>query len=174
ATGTFEHDNSQSVKAVTDLGPGRWVMTPLKTDWGRIWVNRGFVPTGTGDEALYEPDGDIRISGLLRKTEPKGSPLERNRPDDLKWFSRDVAMMSNTIGAPAKKTHFIDADHLGEPTAWPRGGLTVIKFSNNHLSYAITWYGLALMVLAAMAYIAKGSVQAYQQRSKSALSAPAE
>lgn len=173
ATGTFEHEDSQSVKAVTDLGPGRWVMTPLNTDRGRIWINRGFVPTATGNEVLHKPEGDIRITGLLRKTEPKGTPLEKNRPDERKWFSRDVAVMSETIGEPANTTYFIDADHIGEPTAWPRGGLTVIKFSNNHLSYAITWYGLAVMVLAAMAFIAKGSVQAYQ-RSRSALSAPAE
>ncbi|MEM1087427.1 MAG: SURF1 family protein [Pseudomonadota bacterium] len=164
ATGEFEYADSQSVKAVTDLGPGRWVMTPLKTDWGRIWVNRGFVPSGQGDETLDQPEGDIRITGLLRKTEPKGSPLEKNRPEDRKWFSRDVAVMSETIGVSAKLTHFIDADHIGEPTAWPRGGLTVIKFSNNHLSYAITWYGLALMVLAAMVFITKGAWQARQTK----------
>ena len=29
----------------------------------------------------------------------------------------------------------------------PIGGLTVIAFRNTHLTYAITWYGLALMVL---------------------------
>ncbi|MEM1036382.1 MAG: SURF1 family protein [Pseudomonadota bacterium] len=161
-SGTLEYEHSQSVKAVTDLGPGRWVMTPLKTEWGRIWVNRGFVPTGQGDEVLYQPEGDVRINGLLRETEPKGSPLEKNRPSERKWFSRDVAVMSETVGASAKLTYFIDADHIGEPTAWPRGGLTVITFSNNHLSYAITWYGLALMVLAAMAFIAKGAWQARQ------------
>ena len=34
-------------------------------------------------------------------------------------------------------------------TVRPAAGLTVIAFPNSHLVYAITWYGLALMVLAA-------------------------
>ena len=39
--------------------------------------------------------------------------------------------------------------------AWPRGGLTVTSFPNNHLSYLITWYVLALMVLAAAVYVGR-------------------
>jgi surfeit locus 1 family protein len=43
--------------------------------------------------------------------------------------------------------YFIDADasEAASDTA-PVGGLTVIAFSNNHLQYALTWFGLALMV----------------------------
>lgn len=36
---------------------------------------------------------------------------------------------------------------------WPQGGLTVVRFNNNHLVYALTWYGLALMVAAAAWYV---------------------
>lgn len=32
---------------------------------------------------------------------------------------------------------------------WPQAGLTQIRFTNNHLVYALTWYGLALMVAGA-------------------------
>ena len=31
--------------------------------------------------------------------------------------------------------------------AAPVGGLTVVSFPNNHLVYAITWFGLALLVI---------------------------
>ncbi|EJE54784.1 hypothetical protein PMI14_00276, partial [Acidovorax sp. CF316] len=34
-------------------------------------------------------------------------------------------------------------------TTWPRAGLTTIRFANSHAVYALTWYGLALMVLGA-------------------------
>lgn len=37
----------------------------------------------------------------------------------------------------------------------PVGGLTVIRFHNSHMVYALTWYGLALMVLAAAWYTAR-------------------
>ena len=32
---------------------------------------------------------------------------------------------------------------------WPRPGMTVIRFPNSHMVYALTWYGLALMVVGA-------------------------
>lgn len=33
-----------------------------------------------------------------------------------------------------------------QPKAMPMPGLTVVSFTNNHLSYLLTWYGLALLV----------------------------
>jgi surfeit locus 1 family protein len=50
----------------------------------------------------------------------------------------------------------------GKP-AWPQGGLTVIAFPNNHLSYLITWYVLALMVLAAAIYVARDEYRLRRQ-----------
>ena len=46
---------------------------------------------------------------------------------------------------------------------WPRAGLTVIRFPNSHLVYALTWYGLALMVVGAGWYVAR-----YEFRSRAA------
>ncbi len=39
--------------------------------------------------------------------------------------------------------YFIDADSIPNAGGWPRGGLTVVKFQNSHLAYALTWFGLA-------------------------------
>jgi len=44
--------------------------------------------------------------------------------------------------------YFLDADDSPNPGGWPVGGLTVVRFHNSHLVYALTWYGLALMVAA--------------------------
>lgn len=35
----------------------------------------------------------------------------------------------------------------------PVAGLTVVSFSNNHLMYAITWFGLAILVILAVYYV---------------------
>ena len=65
---------------------------------------------------------------------------------------------------PAVAPYFIDADaasaaaaNLPVPgeTAVPVGGLTVVSFVNNHLVYALTWYGLALMVVAAAVWVVR-------------------
>ena len=42
------------------------------------------------------------------------------------------------------------------PGGLPVGGLTVIAFPNNHLVYALTWYALAVMVLALLVFILRG------------------
>jgi surfeit locus 1 family protein len=42
----------------------------------------------------------------------------------------------------------IDADATAMAGGWPKGGNTVISFSDNHLQYAITWFTLALAVFA--------------------------
>ncbi|MGI4935945.1 MAG: SURF1 family cytochrome oxidase biogenesis protein, partial [Janthinobacterium lividum] len=37
----------------------------------------------------------------------------------------------------------------------PAGGLTVIHFPDNHLVYALTWFGLALMVAGASVWMVR-------------------
>jgi surfeit locus 1 family protein len=53
--------------------------------------------------------------------------------------------------------YFVDAEAdpsiSAETADYPVRGLTVIAFPNSHLVYALTWYGLALMVLVAAWYV---------------------
>ncbi|MEM9239565.1 MAG: SURF1 family protein [Pseudomonadota bacterium] len=140
------------VKAVTELGPGYWVMSPLDTDTGILWVNRGFVardaPSNT--EWTRLPGS---VEGLVRPTEPNGTILERNDPASGRWVSRDTRAMSDALGLGPTQRYFVDADHIGHPQAWPRGGLTILKFRNNHLSYALTWYAMAALLFGTLIVI---------------------
>ena len=153
--GTYRHDLTREVKAITELGSGRWVMTPLRTSKSHIWINRGFVPTGSAPDDWTRPSGRAEVSGLLRITEPDGTLLEKNVPDEARWYSRDVATLSEAAGLEGFAPYFIDADHTGEPAGWPRGGLTVVKFRNPHLAYALTWYAMAALFLGGMIYVIK-------------------
>ncbi|MEM1081957.1 MAG: SURF1 family cytochrome oxidase biogenesis protein, partial [Pseudomonadota bacterium] len=92
--GRYIHRLSRRVKALTELGGGHWLLTPLQTERSAVWVNRGFVPTGTAPAQWLEPDGPQRIEGLLRITEPGGTLLEKNNPDADRWVSRDVDALS--------------------------------------------------------------------------------
>jgi surfeit locus 1 family protein len=42
----------------------------------------------------------------------------------------------------------IEADGTPNPGGWPLGGQTRVEFPNDHLQYAITWFGLALALSA--------------------------
>jgi len=162
ATGTLANDKETLVYASTVLGPGYWVMTPLMlADGTVILVNRGFVPTDKRDPGLRrdgELSGPVEITGLMRMTEPKGSLLQSNDIAADRWYSRDVAAIAQKHGVSAVAPYFIDADATANPGGLPVGGLTVIDFPNNHLVYAITWYGLAAMVLALLAFILRAEI----------------
>ncbi|MBX5463327.1 MAG: SURF1 family protein [Steroidobacteraceae bacterium] len=148
--GRFLPGRETLVQAVTERGGGFWVMAPLQTNQGFVvLVNRGFVPPEQRDDpASRMQTGPVSITGLVRMTEPGGAFLRKNAPEENRWYSRDVAAITHAQGIQgAIAPYFIDAE--ADPAAdarMPVGGLTVIKFHNSHLQYAITWFALALMV----------------------------
>ena len=160
AVGMLANDKETLVYASTALGPGYWVMTPLRlADGTSILANRGFVPTERRDPASRregQPSGPVEITGLMRMTEPKGSLLQSNNLAADRWYSRDVAAIAEKRGVSAVAPYFIDADATPNPDGLPVGGLTVVHFPNNHLLYAITWYGLGAMVLILLVFILRG------------------
>lgn len=160
--GRFDHARETLVTASTELGSGYWVLTPLCTDRG-FWllVNRGFVPSewrSRASRAASEPQGEQQVAGLLRLSEPVGSLLRNNDAAAGRWYSRDVAAIAAARGlrsGPAGAAcgpvapYFIDTvAEPGQPR-WPRAGLTVLRFSNNHAMYAFTWFSLAALVVVA-------------------------
>lgn len=128
-------------KAVTVYGSGFWVMAGLRTPEGMVLVNRGFVPDDVR-ATLRPAAGPAHITGLLRRTEPGGGFLRGNDPAAGRWFSRDVDAIARARGWRPVAPLFVDAE-AAPGTAWPRGGLTVLSFPNNHLIYALTWFALA-------------------------------
>lgn len=145
--GRFRHDRETLVQAVTDLGAGYWVMTPLETPRFTVLVNRGFVPPDRRDAASRgdgNPGGPTTVTGLLRLTEPAGGFLRTNDAAANRWYSRDVAAIAAARGIRNAAPYFIDADASPNPGGYPVGGLTVVRFSDNHLVYALTWFALAI------------------------------
>lgn len=159
-TGRFLSERETLVQAVTERGGGFWVLTPLRDAAGfTVLVNRGFVPPERRDPAsrASTPAGEVSVTGLLRLTEPKGGFLRANDPDGGRWYSRDVGAIAQAraLGG-AVAPYFVDADDTPNAGGFPIGGLTVLRFANNHLVYALTWFGLALMLCAATVFVLRG------------------
>jgi len=157
--GQFAHEKSTLVAATTELGAGYWLLAPLRSDEGHwVLVNRGFVPPELREQALHDataPQGDQTIAGLLRFSEPGGGFLRDNDAAHGRWYSRDVAALAEAQAlGPAVAPYFVDevAPHLATH-GWPRAGLTVVHFSNNHRVYAATWFALAAMAACAFGYL---------------------
>lgn len=145
--GRFLNHAETRVQALTEDGAGFWILTPLRTDAGfTVLVNRGFVPPERANPATRDPvGGAVNVTGLLRMSEPGGSMLRSNEPAQDRWFSRDVAAIARARALQQAAPYFIDADSAVNPGGWPRGGMTVLTFPNNHLVYSITWFALAML-----------------------------
>jgi len=160
AAGRFLHEREALVQAVTDRGSGFWVLTPLVTEAGfPLLVNRGFVPPDRRDRASREtalPSGTVTVTGLLRLSEPGGGFLRSNAPAEDRWHSRDVGAIAQARSLDGAAPYFVDADATPNPGGFPVGGLTVLRFSDNHLVYALTWFALALMLTAALFFVLRG------------------
>ncbi|WP_370880112.1 SURF1 family protein [Labrys monachus] len=152
--GRFLAGRDALVQAVTERGAGYWVLTPFQADGGFVvLIDRGFVPA---DAAKHIPASQATtVTGLLRMTEPGGAFLRHNDPAGGRWYSRDVAAIAGAAGLPQAAPYFIDADATAADPGAPIGGLTVIAFPNNHLVYALTWFGLALMAAGWSVFLAR-------------------
>jgi surfeit locus 1 family protein len=151
-TGLLLFDRETLVKAVTELGEGYWVMTPLRTAQGAVLVNRGFVPSEKASR-WHGPPAQGTVVGLLRATEPKGGFLRSNDAAANRWYSRDVAAIARARRLGPVAPFFVDADATPNPGGYPVGGLTVIVFPNNHLVYALTWFALAGLSATTMIFV---------------------
>ncbi len=151
-TGTFLHKGERHFFATWEGAAGFNVYTPLQLDDGRfVLVNRGFVPYDIKDAAKRpqgQVPGSVTITGLARN--PLDGKPSMMLPDNdvakniFYWKDRDVMAASAGLAAGAKLLpFFLDADKTPNPGGLPVGGVTIIDLPNNHLQYAVTWYGLA-------------------------------
>ncbi|MBS0218357.1 MAG: SURF1 family protein [Proteobacteria bacterium] len=146
-TGEYLQGHDTRVQAVTERGPGWWLLTPLREDDGdTVLVNRGFVPNDWKVD-VAPPAGRVRVVGLLRMSEPHGAFLRSNDAAHDRWYSRDVAAIARARGIGEVAPWFVDAERDASAPEWPAGGMTVVRFRDQHLQYALTWFALAALTL---------------------------
>ena len=136
--------------------PGYAVITPLLLeDGGLLLINRGYVPTSKLDpasRAQAQTSGPVTITGLLRSPEPRSWFSPDDQPAKKLFYTRDLTAISTalalpTLGKGPVAPFILEADATAQQGGWPKGGQTVVQFTDNHLQYAVTWFSLALGVL---------------------------
>lgn len=156
-SGTFRHDLEVYLFASVAKGnrgdeqPGLFVLTPFDlAEGGIVLINRGFVLPQFKDpntRSVGQVQGTVTLTGILKIA--RKSSLFTPEPDRANrlWFAADPLGMAMAQGLTGVAPFTIDADATPVPGGWPSGGHTVLNFSNNHLQYALTWFGLALVLL---------------------------
>jgi surfeit locus 1 family protein len=157
-TATFDNSREALVFAaasafrpdVADLGPGYWVMTPARLDDGSIViVNRGFIPDGRQDPKT-RPDGQLSgpvdIVGTMRWPDSRHWFTPGDDPAHNLWFTADPASIAAAKGIAAAAPFYVEQEAPAPPGDMPKPGKLAVDLPDNHLQYALTWFGLAAVL----------------------------
>ena len=153
-TGKFLHDKEIFLTGRTYEGnAGFHVVTPFELADARvILINRGWVSEGYKDPAkrvFSRVDGPTTVAGILRKPGQKGYFVPENEPAKGFWFTLVPAEINAHLGLGtlAIDSFYADAIRTSDVVTLPIAAKTELNLRNAHLSYALTWYGIALALI---------------------------
>jgi surfeit locus 1 family protein len=130
---------------VTSLG--YWVFTPARlADGSTVMVNRGFIPDARKDpktRAAGQIAGPVTIVGVMRWPDARHWFTPSDDPAHNLWLSRDPQSIAAAKGVGAVAPFYVEQESPVPPGGLPQPGKLVVALPDNHLQYAITWYGLA-------------------------------
>ena len=152
--GEFRHDQEIYLTGRTYEGnAGFHVVAPfLLADGRTILINRGWVAESYRDRSTREfsiVTGQVTVDAILRLPANKGYFVPENDPDAGFWFTLVPLEIVNFMGIPAPVVagYYADALRTSEVMTLPIGAKTQLNLRNAHLSYAMTWYGIALALV---------------------------
>ena len=129
-------------------GAGYWVLNPFKSDEGNIIIiNRGFIPQNIYDQFSSSANKykENIVTGYVRKFEKENIFTPDKNIEDRILYLFEKNDIKKLFRIKKIEPYFID--QVDEYNSLPQSNETQLKFPNNHLSYAITWYGLATALL---------------------------
>lgn len=134
--------------------PGYWVFTPARLDGGSVvMVNRGFVPDGRQDPKTRpggQLSGPIDIVGVMRWPDTRHWFTPNDDPAHNLWFARDPAAIAAAKGIGGDlhslAPFYVEQESPAPPGGLPQPGKLVVSLPDNHLQYALTWFGLAAVL----------------------------
>jgi len=116
-------------------------------DGGKVVVDRGYVP----DKSYPRRRGSQEIVGALRW--PEGPPwfISAHDATGAVWYARNHRMMAEFKKWGAVAPFYIEQEAPVPPGGLPHPAALTVRLRNNHLQYALTWYGLAAVLVVVFA-----------------------
>ncbi len=169
---TFDHGKEALVYAAASSfrpdvsGPGYWIFTPARlADGSYVMVDRGFVPEARKDPTLRaggQIADPVEIVGVMRWPDPHHWFSPTDDPRHNLWFSRDPVAIADAKGVRSVAPFYVEQESPVPPGGLPQPGKLVVQLRNEHLQYAVTWYGLAMVLVVVFTVWARSSMRAQQ------------
>jgi surfeit locus 1 family protein len=150
ATGTITDAELDVLVSVKNVGPGYRIISAFETEDGRrILLDRGFVADARKGDP--RPAVEATVTGNLHWPEEVDSftpapDLRRNI-----WFARDVPAMADALETEPVMIILRDTTEP-DPAVTPLP-VDSAGIPNDHLEYAITWFGLAIVWVGMTAFL---------------------
>ena len=148
ATGRFRFDQSAQFGAEvrdTRAGPtlGFFQIVPLDRDGAPpILVDRGWIPQKRA-APLDDPAGEVTVTGYIRPEEVSRWFSPADDQAGRIFYTLDPKVIGTALGVPDLAPFTLIALGSSKKEVYPAPAQHLPRPPNNHLSYVITWYGLA-------------------------------
>ena len=138
-------------------GPGTWAFMPARLPGGEtVVINTGFVANTMLDRAQEDravkplvSGAQVILTGYLRFPEAAGALTPAEDAKKRLWFTRDHLVMARVLGWGDVAPFYVDLESPVPDSSVPKPGPLTVHLKDDHLQYAITWFGLAGAVVIA-------------------------
>jgi surfeit locus 1 family protein len=131
--------------AGTELGTQ--LIVPLERDEGdAVLVDRGWVPEKR-PRPIAQVEGDVTLEGYVRPSDSPGPFSAPDNPAARQFYTLDASAIGSALGLHDVAPFVLVAIGPPPPERYPDPARHLPRPPNNHLSYAITWYGLAVALV---------------------------
>jgi len=139
-------------------GPGTWAFMPARLpDGATVVINAGFVQNTMQDRSQQDravtrlvTGAPVMLTGYLRFPETAGALTPPENIAKRLWFTRDHQAMARALGWNADgkilAPFYIDLESPAPESGIPKPGALSVHLKDDHLQYAITWFGLAAVM----------------------------
>jgi surfeit locus 1 family protein len=145
-------------------GPGTWAFLPARLPSGTtVVINTGFVQNTMQDRAQQDravtrlvTSEPVMLTGYIRFPETAGALTPHEDVSKRLWFVRDTGAMAKALGWSEVAPFYIDLEAPMPQSGVPKPGPLEVHLKDDHLQYAITWFGLAAVVAIAFGVWSRG------------------
>jgi surfeit locus 1 family protein len=151
ATGRLDHAREALLGLeVRGATLGAHLLTPLlRAGHPPLLVDRGWVPLER-DRPVDRPEGEVAVTGFVREADWRDWLSPADDAPGRRFYLFDPQAIGAALGLPAPPAPF-GLVALAPPNAGrglPEAARGLPRPNNPHLGYAITWYGLAVSLVA--------------------------